>query len=248
VKKRIKCIGSAVLITVSFVFLIGMISSIAMMIIKNGLEHMALISGMAQAAYLLIVVLILKTKKIDIKNTYGLKVLSYKAYILPVIAAFCFSAFSNIIQSVAPIPQELIGGMSEDMEKSMVAFVLSVFLLAPFVEEFVFRGLIMTKLRKHTSVVTSILISALLFALIHIMAGGVVTMIHAFLGGIIFALAYEKTKSLYVAIVAHIFGNVGGYIPTLTNLLPDVVQYVVAVVCLVIAADACAKMGRKTTE
>lgn len=70
-------------------------------------------------------------------------------------------------------------------------------------------------------------------------------MIHAFFGGVIFALAYEKSKSLFVAIVAHIFGNIGGYVPTLTNLLPDVAQYVVAVVCLGITIVTCFFVIRK---
>lgn len=68
----------------------------------------------------------------------------------------------------------------------MVAFVLSIFIIAPVVEEFVFRALLITKLRKEFTVTVSIITSAILFAFIHVMAGGIVTVIHAFLGGIIF--------------------------------------------------------------
>ena len=228
-KIKLKYIGSSILITLSFVFGIGVISSIGMMVIENSLEHVALISGIAQALYLLLVILIFKVKKVNIKNTYGLKSVPFQEYLLPVIAAFCFSAFSNIVQAVAPIPQKLIGGMSDDMEKNIVAFILSIFIVAPIVEEFVFRALIMTKLRKEISTAISIIISAILFALIHFMAGGIITVVHAFLGGLIFALAYVKTKSLFPAIAAHIFGNIGGYVPTVTNRLSATIQYVIAV-------------------
>lgn len=244
-KKELKCTGSSILITLSFVFGIGVISSIGMMVIKNSLEHVALISGIAQALYLFIVIFIFKIRKVDIQNTYGLKIIPFKEFLLPVIAAFCFSAFSNVIQSVAPIPQELVGGMSDDMETNIVAFIFSVFIVAPIVEEFVFRALIMTELRKGFSTVISIIISAILFALIHCLAGGIITVVHAFLGGLIFALAYSKTRSLFPAIAAHIFGNLGGYVPIVTNRLPDTIQYIIAFGFLTGAIVLCVILIRK---
>lgn len=243
--KNFKYIGNSIFITLSFVFGIGIISSIGMIVIKNSLEHVALISGIAQALYLLIVILIFKIKKIDIQNTYGIKPVPFKEYLLSVAAAFCFSAFSNIVQAVAPIPQELAGGMSDDMEKNTIAFILSVFIVAPVVEEFVFRALVMTKLRKGVSPVTAIIISAILFALIHSMAGGIITVAHAFLGGLVFALAYEKTKSLLPAIVAHIFGNIGSYVPMATKSLPATIQYVIAISFLTVTIVFCAILTLK---
>ncbi len=217
-KSHLKAMGSSLLITLSFVLGIGILSSAAMMAFKNSAKHVAFISGMAQAIYL-----------------------------LPVAAAFCFSAFSNILQATAPIPPKLIGGMSDDMEKSMIAFILSVFIIAPVVEEFVFRALIMTALRKGISTTVSIFISALLFALIHSMAGGILIVVHAFLGGLIFALSYVKTKSLFPAIIAHIFGNIGGYVPAVTGSLPAAAQYGLAAGLGLISVICCAGLLRKHT-
>lgn len=244
-KSRSKAIGISLLITLSFVLGIGILSSAAMMAFKGNTEHVAFISGTAQAIYLLLVLLILSLRKINVKNTYGLKAVPLKKYLLPVMAAFSFSAFSNILQTVAPIPPELIGGMSEAMEKSIIAFILSVFIIAPVVEEFVFRALIMTALRKEFSDAVSILISAFLFALIHAMAGGAITVIHAFLGGLIFALSYAKTKTLFTAVIAHIFGNIGGYVPAVTGSLPTTVQYGMAVCFLVISVICCTGLHRE---
>lgn len=246
-KSHLKSMGSSLLITLSFVLGIGILSSAAMMAFKNSAEHVAFISGMAQAIYLLLVLLLLRIKKIDLKNTYGFTAVPVKKYLLPVAAAFCFSAFSNILQATAPIPPELIGGMSDDMEKSMIAFILSVFIIAPLVEEFVFRALIMTALRKGISTTVSIFISALLFALIHSMAGGILIVVHAFLGGLIFALSYVKTKSLFPAIIAHIFGNIGGYVPAVTGSLPAAAQYGLAAGLGLISVICCAELLRKHT-
>ncbi|MBD5522838.1 MAG: CPBP family intramembrane metalloprotease [Lachnospiraceae bacterium] len=60
------------------------------------------------------------------------------------------------------------------------------------------------------------------------MAGGIITVVHAFLGGLIFALAYVKTKSLFPAIAAHIFGNIGGYVPT-QPVMERMITYIPAV-------------------
>lgn len=247
-KKKIKYIGISILITLSFIFGVGAISSIGMILIKNGLEHVALISGIAQASYLLVAVLIFKIKKVDIQNTYGIISVPFKEYLIPAAASFCFSAFSNIVQAVAPIPQELVGGMSDDMERNIIVFILSVFIIAPIVEEFVFRALIMTELRKEVSPVIAIIISAVLFALIHSMAGGIITVVHAFLGGLIFALAYVKTKSLLPAIAAHIFGNIGGYVPTVTKSLSVTMQYVTAIIFLTAAIVFCMILTHKKED
>ena len=77
------------------------------------------------------------------------------------------------------------------------------------------------------------------------MAGGIITVVHAFLGGLIFALAYVKTKSLFPAIAAHIFGNIGGYVLAVTNNLPAALQYVVAVGFLTAAIVLCIIMAHK---
>lgn len=62
-KVKLKCIGSSILITLSFVFGIGVISSIGMIVVENSLDHVALVSGIAQTLYLLLVILIFKAKK-----------------------------------------------------------------------------------------------------------------------------------------------------------------------------------------
>ena len=80
-KIKLKCIGGSMLITLSFVFGIGIISSIAMMVFKDSLEHVALISGIAQALYLLFVIFVLKVRKVDVQDTYGLKFVPYKEFI-----------------------------------------------------------------------------------------------------------------------------------------------------------------------
>lgn len=238
-KTKMKSIGGSLLITLSFVVFVGIISSVAMMIMKNPMDHISLISGAAQLLYLVPVLIIFKIKKISFTERCYIKTVPLKKYLFPVIAAFGFSSFSSIIQESVPIPQSLLGNATEDLGNSVAAYIAAIFIIAPIIEEIVFRGLIMTRLRKTFSAGWAIFFSALLFGFIHLMTGSVVTAIHAFLGGLIFALTYEKIGSLIPAVIAHFSANVGGLVPGLVRNCDVIVQYGIAVVFAVISVLAC---------
>lgn len=76
-------------------------------------------------------------------------------------------------------------------------------LLAPIVEELVFRGLLYRMLREQWGVVVSITVSSVFFSLMH--HGMLVSPQLA--GGIIFAFAYEWSRSLWVSIALHMGAN-----------------------------------------
>lgn len=243
--KQIKAIGNSLLITFSFILFIGIFSSIAMMTIPNALTHATIISAIVQVLYLLLILSIFYLKKIDFKQRCSLAIVPYHAYLIPTLAAFSFSVSSNLFQEMVPVPEALTSSMEMNITSNPVSTFLTVLLIAPIVEETVFRGLIMTKLRQSLSVPCSIVISALLFGVIHIMAGGFITVLHAFLGGLIFGMTYEKTKSLIPAIVAHIFGNLGGIAYTVITDSSTVVQAVVGSLLLILTTALCVMLYRK---
>ncbi|NWF36789.1 type II CAAX endopeptidase family protein [Mariprofundus sp. KV] len=83
-----------------------------------------------------------------------------------------------------------------------LAGLLLMVLLAPVVEELLFRGLIFRLLRRSFGMVLSVLLSAGCFALMH----GQPELPQIF-GGIVFALAYEWSRNLWVAVALHAAGN-----------------------------------------
>jgi membrane protease YdiL (CAAX protease family) len=78
-------------------------------------------------------------------------------------------------------------------------------LLAPVAEELFFRGFLYTALRQRLGIAAAVTISSLVFAVGHIDALGVVAA--SWIIGIALALAYEYTRSLWVAIAIHAFNN-----------------------------------------
>lgn len=89
-------------------------------------------------------------------------------------------------------------------KKSMIVTYLSVGVLAPMAEEFAFRGLVYRRVRDYIDVKWAIIISSVLFGLYH---GNMVQFIYASLIGVLLAAVYERYKTLWAPIVAHMAAN-----------------------------------------
>jgi membrane protease YdiL (CAAX protease family) len=74
---------------------------------------------------------------------------------------------------------------------------------APLVEEFLFRGLVLTRWGRKLGVRRGLLLSALLFGLLHIS----LQPLGAFVLGLFAGLLYLRTRSLWTAVAAHVTNN-----------------------------------------
>lgn len=88
---------------------------------------------------------------------------------------------------------------------------VAVLVLAPFIEEFLFRGLLQTYLKKRMGPKAAILISALLFAFFHFSlsqsVGNISLILSLFLLGGYLGFLYERQGSLWASIGLHITFN-----------------------------------------
>lgn len=94
---------------------------------------------------------------------------------------------------------------------SLICAMISVIVLAPLIEEFIFRGVLQTYLKKHLGVKAAILLSALAFALFHFYRDqgiGNISLILSlfFLGGYL-GFIYERQASLWASIGLHMTFN-----------------------------------------
>lgn len=90
-----------------------------------------------------------------------------------------------------------------DFPPSFLTYAVMVF-LAPFAEEFLFRGVLYSVLRKHIDVIPAVAASSALFAVVHFYFFGSAV---AFFIGVGSALVYEKRMSLIPAVAFHAFCN-----------------------------------------
>ncbi len=88
-----------------------------------------------------------------------------------------------------------------------ISGLLLMVVLAPIVEELIFRGLLYRMLRERWGIFISVAASAAFFSLVH--HGMLLS--PQLIGGIIFALAYEWSRSLWVSIALHMGANAAVY-------------------------------------
>jgi len=96
----------------------------------------------------------------------------------------------------------LMRNSKDSLSVGLMAFSAAV--VAPFAEEIIFRGYLYPVAKSFGGITAGILFSALLFAACH---GNVPLMLPLFLLGILLALVYEWTGSIWAAISIHFFFN-----------------------------------------
>ncbi|GEM_PF-1284482 len=111
---------------------------------------------------------------------------------------------------LSPEPQEMIVYIVEQVEGiHLLLYPLLVVILAPVAEEVFFRGLLYNYLRGLLPLRWAAIISSGLFALAH---GEIWAFFPTFLGGLGFVYIFEKAKSLWAPVIAHIIWNGMGFV------------------------------------
>ena len=125
------------------------------------------------------------------------------AFILIMIGEMvAISETGNVIMAVLPPPQWLRGAFSSinDLAGHPFSGPFVLVVVAAVTEEFLFRGLILRGLLTKTGPVRAIMISALLFAVMHLNPW---QMPAAFFLGIVFGWVYLRTRSLALCVFGH---------------------------------------------
>jgi len=130
--------------------------------------------------------------------------------IVTAVLTACFFAGFNIIQMFIFSVTDVIKFFPSYEDVSVVIAgdhfivqLISIGFAAPVVEELIFRGVIMGRM-KWLPVWAAVLIQALLFGIAHL---NLFQGLYAFLAGILLALVYVKYRSLLLAIIGHMAFN-----------------------------------------
>jgi len=109
------------------------------------------------------------------------------------------SALVSVIEWLFPVPRWQ-QAMFERMMSNELAALVGVCVLAPFLEEMLFRGIILRSFLQQYGRRRAFLYSAALFGLAHL---NIYQFTVGFMGGIFLAWLYERTRSLWPCILAH---------------------------------------------
>ena len=123
-------------------------------------------------------------------------------------------------------------------------------IVAPIVEELIFRGLVYRRTKKMTGTIAAAILSAALFGVFH---GNWVQAPYAFIIGIVAVFVYEKFKSIVAPIMLHMSANILSVLimtmtssdtPTVDSLNIDTLSYVSSLIIFIfITGDLAAVFG-----
>lgn len=101
------------------------------------------------------------------------------------------------------IPESYMDGMYESMEGGLWSLA-TLLVVAPILEEYLFRGILQRNLVKYLGRVWGIVLASALFGAVHIVPQQVIM---AFLSGMVIGLLYEMLGSMTSVIFVHILNN-----------------------------------------
>lgn len=220
-------------------------------LIDFSMNHLLLITLVSNVVTIAIFVLFNRIRKKNIKEEWSMVPLKTGLYVYPALASFLLSlAWAFITYDLSFENAEQIGksvsfysGMIPGLGGIMMAFTL--LFAQPIMEEILCRGIMLKKLKLSFPDWAAILISAAVFGIAHLPAGGVVLALGATLMGICFGIVFVKTKSLYAAVIVHAFANLPDFVmqflPEMQFGMRAVFALVAAVVSILIMVWFCKK-------
>ncbi len=135
---------------------------------------------------------------------YGLK-----PRLIPPLPAQYRNLFAPLFCSAAISAAGLAWGCPSTVAAKQFAIVPSVcsigslLLLGPLAEEVIFRGILYAVVRTEAGVVAGMLLSSLLFTVLHVSSYSVIWLLPVFLGSLTMSLVYERWRSLWLCIGLH---------------------------------------------
>lgn len=171
-------------------------------------------------AYLVVFKMILNRMEIKKSELFNSNYLTPKMLITFTVMMLGFVIISSqidiFINRLLPMSQFLVDLFNDTANSEYFVISIITLIVIPVIfEELMFRGFILKGLIKNYSPKTAIIVSALLFGLIHLNPWQFVT---AFLLGLIFAWIALKTKSIIFPMLGHLINNL---IATLAMRFPD---------------------------
>ena len=204
---------NALFYTVIFVAIQFVISTLAQLVWNQVLGHSGIMStiymiGTLSAFNVLSLVLFLATKWAEVSR-HWIRTRPWAVLFWCVMAAMGCIVPSMWLQEHMPELPNLMGEGIDELMSSRMGYIV-VGLLAPLVEEVVFRGAILRSLLSwNQNCWIGIAISAALFALSHLNPA---QMPHAFLVGLLLGWMYWRTDSIVPGVVFHWVNNSVAYL------------------------------------
>lgn len=170
-------------------------------------------------------------RKRNIREELNLFKFKVEGIIPLILLGIGLNVFISILFSVIPFPEDWINSYTNSsaniMQGDYVISLLSVVIVAPIVEEVIFRGLIYTRLKNGIPLILSAIIASVVFGIIH---GTIIWAMYTFLFSLILIWVFEKFQSLFANIILHMAFNAMGMVLNILPDLPDIFGWIFLII------------------
>lgn len=207
---------------------------------------------------ILVLILIYKIKKRKIKEELQFNNTSVINYIYAfLLGGLCWLFNSSILTLISNLGllEEQFTNMNNILSPlsagSIVVSFITVGIVAPIAEEYLFRGVLFNTLKKRFSLAWTVVIQGFLFGLFHM---NLIQGAYATLLGIVYGYVTYKTRSIWPAIIMHIVNNSMSFILSaiFENYAPStttfIIQSIVATIGIIGVLFLVAKKNPKVSE
>lgn len=161
---------------------------------------------------------------LTIKTSYRLRIFdnfTIRGILFAIMCAVLFyflldKCLDPLFKSLFPTSEEAYQDSILTLSKSPITTFIHVCILAPVIEEILIRGFVLGSLQSTFGVFFALLVSALLFALLHF---NMVQTLSAFICGLILGVLYLKTGSILCCMIAHCVYNAISYFAIIAPLI-----------------------------
>lgn len=174
--------------------------------IMNQAMLMTLIAGVL-ALFIFWIVFLIRKKKFT--KEVCIHPIPVQAVLPIALMAACFNIITSVIISIIPWPQSWMNSYATNsaaIDGSLMAWLTAV-LMAPVLEEIVFRGLMYTRLKKGLGMIAAAIMTSLIFGIAH---GTIIWAIYTFIFSMVLIWIFEKFQSLTACILLHMAYNLSG--------------------------------------
>lgn len=145
-------------------------------------------------------------RKLSLKEDFGFRLIRIPTLLFSILLGFLvmpIASFINILTQFF-VPNTMVQASNELMEGSQLVMLFIVGFFGPFCEEFTFRGLLHRGYAKYTTPVLGMIISAVLFGIMHM---NINQLCYAMVLGLIFAWVNNCSRSIFSSVTMHIVVN-----------------------------------------
>lgn len=153
--------------------------------------------------------LIFKIRKKCFCHEIALSVFNKKAIVPILVMGLAVQFFVSYVMELLPIPEALLNAYVQASSpilenQNLFLQIVALAVVAPITEEIIFRGFILSRFKKAMPTSLAVVLSSVLFGLVHLQ---LLWVIYAALIGILLAIIAEQEKSIGASILLHMAIN-----------------------------------------